>query len=67
MANNSFSDGNGYPLKKGDIVIVTAKNTNQTIAQMLRGFFYKVSGKGTYQVGASASGMVVNTGGENTN
>lgn len=51
-----------YPLKKGDIVIVTAKNTNKTIAQNLRTFFYKVLGKGTYQVAARSSGMVVNTG-----
>lgn len=51
-----------YSLKKGDIVVVTAKNTNTTIAQSLRSFFYKVIGKGTYQVAASSSGMVVNSG-----
>ena len=51
-----------YSLKKGDIVVVTAKNTNTTIAQSLRSFFYKVIGKGTYQVAASSSSMVVNTG-----
>lgn len=51
-----------YPLKKGDIVVVTVKNTNTTIAQSLRTFFYKITGQGTYQVAASASSMVVNTG-----
>lgn len=51
-----------YPLKKGDNVIVTVKNTNKTIAQTLRTFFYKVTGQGTYQIAASASSMVVNTG-----
>lgn len=51
-----------YSLNKGDIVLVTAKNTNTTIAQSLRSFFYKVLGKGTYQVAASSSSMVVNTG-----
>lgn len=51
-----------YPLKKGDNVIVTVKNTNKTIAQTLRTFFYKVTGQGTYQVAASSSSMVVNTG-----
>lgn len=51
-----------YVLKKGDKVVVTAKNTNKTIAQSLRSFFYKVIGKGTYQVSASSSSMVVNTG-----
>ena len=30
-------------LKEGDIVSVTVRNTNQTIAQLLRNFFYMVS------------------------
>lgn len=62
---NSMYEGTSpkaYSLKKGDIVVVTAKNTNTTIAQSLRSFFYKVVGKGTYQVAASSSSMVVNTG-----
>ncbi len=58
----SNPDKLSYSLKKGDNVIVTAKNTNKTIAQSLRSFFYKVTGQGTYQVAASSSGMVVNTG-----
>ena len=56
------TDAANYPLKKGDIVVVTVKNTNTTIAQSLRTFFYKITGQGTYQVAASASSMVVNTG-----
>lgn len=51
-----------YPLKKGDNVIVTVKNTNKTMAQLLRTTFYKITGKGTYQIAASSSSMVVNTG-----
>ena len=51
-----------YDLKKGDNVVVTVKNTNKTIAQMLRTFFYKITGQGTYQVAASAASMVVNNG-----
>lgn len=51
-----------YNLKKGDNVIVTVKNTNKTMAQMLRTTFYKITGEGTYQIVASASSMVVNTG-----
>ena len=51
-----------YVLKEGDIVSVTVKNTNKTIAQMLRTFFYKITGQGSYQVAASASSMVVNNG-----
>lgn len=52
----------GYLLNKGDNVIITVKNTNTTMAQTLRAFFYKVTGNGTYQIAASASSMVVNTG-----
>lgn len=51
-----------YKLKKGDNVIVTVKNTNRTMAQMLRTTFYKIAGKNTYQIAASASSMVVNDG-----
>lgn len=51
-----------YPLKKGDNVIITTKNTNKTIAQSLRSFVYTVTGRGTYQIGASSSSMVVNSG-----
>ena len=51
-----------YELKKGDNIIVTVKNTNKTMAQMLRTTFYKVTGEGVTQVAASASSMVVNTG-----
>ncbi len=51
-----------YLLNKGDNVIVTVKNTNSTMAQTLRAFFYKVTGSGTYQIAASASSLVVNSG-----
>lgn len=61
MYNDDGSSQN-FVLKKGDNVIVTAKNTNKTLAQTLRSFFYKVTGQGTYQVGASSSSMVINTG-----
>lgn len=54
--------GENYVLKKGDNIIVTVKNTNKTIAQLLRTFFYRVTGQGTYQVAASASSMIVNDG-----
>ena len=51
-----------YLLNKGDNVIVTVKNTNKTLAQLLRTAFYKVTGEGASEVSASASSMVVNTG-----
>jgi len=57
-----LTQNGSYPLKKGDNVVVTAKNTNKTIAQSLRTFLYKVTGQGTHQIAASSSSMVVNTG-----
>ncbi|MBQ6992467.1 MAG: hypothetical protein IJN50_06150 [Clostridia bacterium] len=51
-----------YPLKQGDNFIVTVKNTNKTIAQLLRGFFYTVAGNDTYQVAASYSSTVTSNG-----
>ncbi len=51
-----------YLLNKGDNVIITVKNTNSTMAQTLRAFFYRVTGKGNYQIAASATSLVVNSG-----
>lgn len=45
-------------LKEGDLVTVTAKNTNQTISQMLRNFFYMISGNDSYQIVGQSSGAV---------
>ncbi len=45
-------------LKEGDFIEVTAKNTNQTISQMLRNFFYMISGNDTYQILGQHSGVV---------
>lgn len=63
IINTMFNGGEqSYPLKKGDNVIVTAKNTSKTMAQMLRTAFYKVTGGDTTEIAASASSMVVNGG-----
>ena len=51
-----------YTLKEGDVVSISVKNTNTTISQMLRNFFYTVSGKGTYQVAAQHAAMVKSNG-----
>lgn len=51
-----------YELKQGDNFIVTVKNTNKTIAQLLRGFFYTIAGNDTYQVAASYSSTVTSNG-----
>ena len=45
-------------LKEGDMVSVTVKNTNQTIAQLLRNFFYQISGDDSYQIAAKHGGVV---------
>lgn len=44
--------------KEGDRFSVTVKNTNVTIAQILRNFFYNLSGNGTYQIAAQHAGIV---------
>lgn len=51
-----------YYLKEGDIVTVSVKNTNQTIAQQLKNFFYRVVGEDTYTIASSHGGMVATTG-----
>ena len=45
-------------LKEGDMVSVTVKNTNQTIAQLLRNFFYQVAGDDSHQIAASHGWVV---------
>ena len=45
-------------LKQGDMVTVTVKNTNQTIAQLLRNFFYRISGNDSYQIAAQGNAIV---------
>ena len=45
-------------LKEGDRVAVTVKNTNQTIAQTLKNFFYRLTGNDIYQIYAEHAGIV---------
>lgn len=52
-------------LKEGDIVTVTARNTNQTISQMLRNFFYMISGNDSYQIAGQHTGVVAVNGSTN--
>lgn len=52
-------------LKEGDIVSITVKNTNKTIAQILRNFLYMVSGNDSYQIAAQHSGVVAVNGSTN--
>ena len=60
---DALAANNGkYTLKEGDIINVTVKNTNRTIAELLRSFFYRVTGDTTYEIAASQSGMIMSTG-----
>jgi hypothetical protein len=44
--------------KEGDRFSVTVKNTNTTIAQILRNFLYRIAGNDTYQIAAQHAGIV---------
>lgn len=59
---NNAATGNKYLLKEGDMIYVSVKNTNQTISQMLRNFFYRVTGNDTYEIAAQNSGMITTNG-----
>ena len=60
------SEGDGvYTLKEGDIVSLSVKNNNKTLSQTIRGIFYSISGNGTYQIAAQASGLVTSNGTNN--
>jgi len=52
------SGNHKYALKEGDIVSVSATNTNTTISQQLKNAFYKVTGNDAYAVSAKHAGMV---------
>lgn len=62
---NELSSKGRVTLKEGDIVSVTVKNTNKTIAQLLRNFFYMVSGNDSYQIAAQHAGVVAVNGSTN--
>lgn len=50
-----------YLMKKGDYLICTVKNTNQTMGSQLSSAIYSI-GEDTYSIAASESALVVNTG-----
>lgn len=56
-------ESNGaYYCKEGDIVSAKVRNTNQTISQQLKNFFYTVTGNNTYTIAAEHSGIVTTNG-----
>ena len=59
----SAPEGTGvYNMAEGDILSVSVKNTNTTIAQTIRNAFYSITGNDTYQIAAQHSGIVTATG-----
>ena len=59
---DALRNGKVLVLNEGDIVSVSSKNTNTTIAMQLRDFLYKVTGQNSSTVTAYASGMVTTNG-----
>ena len=57
-----LNNNKNYNLKEGDMFSVSVKNTNQTLAQQFKNFFYTVVGNDTYTIAASHGGMVTATG-----
>ena len=56
------STPSNYNLKEGDIISVKVRNTNLTLSQQLKNFFYTVTGNDTYTIAAESAGMVNTTG-----
>lgn len=60
---DEMNNNNGvYYCKEGDIISVSVKNTNQTISQQLKNFFYTVTGNDSYTIAAEHSGIVTANG-----
>lgn len=60
---DEMNGNNGiYYCKEGDIISVSVKNTNQTISQQLKNFFYSVTGNDAYTIAAEHSGIVTANG-----
>ena len=49
-------------LRQGDRVSVKATNTNKTISQILKEFFYQIAGNDTYRIDAQHAGIVTANG-----
>lgn len=54
----STATNNTYYLKEGDIVSVTVKKTSSSLAETLRGVFYKLTGNQAATIIGSSSGTV---------
>ena len=52
-------------LKEGDIFSTSVKNSNTTMSQQLKNFFYSVTGNDTYTIAAEHGGIVTANGSAN--
>ena len=52
-------------LKEGDMFTASVKNTNTTLSQQLKNFFYSVTGNDTYTIAAEHGGIVTANGSGN--
>ena len=52
-------------LKEGDMFTASVKNTNSTLSQQLKNFFYSVTGNDTYTIAAEHGGIVTANGSGN--
>lgn len=60
---DSLNSNNGtLSLKEGDIFSTSVKNTNTTLSQQLKNFFYSVTGNDTYTIAAEHAGIVTANG-----
>lgn len=51
-----------FLLNKGDYIIVNVKNSNITLATQIKNFFFRIVGKDTHTISASATALVINNG-----
>lgn len=58
QVEEKLSTNGRITLKEGDMVSVTVVNTNQTISQILKNFFYQLAGNDSYQILAKHAGIV---------
>ena len=59
---NANNGKTALALKEGDMFSASVKNTNTTMSQQLKNFFYTVTGNDTYTVAASHAGFVTANG-----
>lgn len=62
ILNSITGDNETMKLKEGDIFSVSVKNTNTTLSQQLKNFFYSVTGNDTYTIAAEHAGIVTANG-----